>query len=218
LPTRAQKRYEQFRNMSKLITVILILCPILVASSANGEDRAAARAAFMRASQHYKLGEYKEALVEFKAAYRNFEVSTFLFNIAQCERQLEMREEALREYRMYLAEAPDAPNRDEVREMIARLEREVASEKAKREAEEQRRQEANRAVATPAPTSVDATTSVTAKAPPRRATPAYKKWWVWTIVGGVVVGGAAAGLAIGLTRASAAPTANTVLGTAHPFN
>ncbi len=43
-----------------------------------------------------------------------------------------------------------------------------------------------------------------------RATPVYKKWWLWTIVG-VVAAGAAVGIAVGVTQSSTSePTLNPV--------
>ena len=68
------------------------------------------------------------------------------------------------------------------------------------------------------PTATTATPaeSLTASAPPpAEHKPAYKKWWVWTIVGGVVVAGVTTGLVLGLPKS--APTATTSLGTRSPF-
>jgi hypothetical protein len=45
--------------------------------------------------------------------------------------------------------------------------------------------------------------------------PVYKKWWLWTIVGGVAVAGAVTGVAMA-TRPTPL-TANTSLGVQHPF-
>jgi hypothetical protein len=45
----------------------------------------------------------------------------------------------------------------------------------------------------------------------RRATPAYKKWWLWTIVGVVVVG-AAVGVGVGVSQSSGSRFANTYPG------
>jgi tetratricopeptide (TPR) repeat protein len=191
-------------------------------SPAHAEDRAAARRAYASGSQHYKLGEYKEALSDFKEAFRQYEEPSFLYNIAQCERQLDNREAAVREYRMYLAESPNSPKAEEVHALVARLEKEIAAERAKREA----------ATPTPAPAPLVTPPLVTpppaapatplvAATPgpvPTRKTPAYKKWWVWTLVGTAVAGGAAAGLAVGLTRVGAAPSVATSLGTTRPFN
>jgi tetratricopeptide (TPR) repeat protein len=188
---------------------------LLVCGSAHADDRETAREAFRRGSQHYKLGEYKEALAEFKLAFRSYEDPSFLYNIAQCERQLGMREDAVREYRMYLTESHDAPNRDDVRALIDRLEKEIADERANRRAPATAPASLSLTPRTaPSPATADAALVAT-PTHGRAATPAYKKWWVWTLVG-VAVAGGATGLAVGLTRGG--PTATTTLGTAHPFN
>jgi tetratricopeptide (TPR) repeat protein len=198
--------------------ILIIALLVAAAGTARADNRDKARNAFRLGSQHYSLGEYKEALVAFKEAYRSYEDPSFLFNIAQCERQLDQRADAIRAYRMYLVNAPDANNRDEVRQLIARLERELAEERATKAlpppgVQSPKSEPAPTAVATPAPL----TLTVTA-APPQRATPVYKKWWVWTVVGVAVAGGAAAGLAIGLSRSGGqTPTAATSFGTASPF-
>jgi tetratricopeptide (TPR) repeat protein len=109
------------------LSLVLALAP-----SAWAEDRAAARAAYLRGTQHYDLSEYDQALESFKEAYRNFEEPTFLFNIAQCYRQLGNHEKALRFYRTYLIKMPNAPNREEVRQLIAQLNRAIEEEKQSR--------------------------------------------------------------------------------------
>ena len=207
--------------MKWLLTIALILT---MAAPAHADDRARARAAFRLGSQHYSLGEYKEALTAFKEAYRNYEDPSFLFNIAQCHRQLDQRAEAIREYRMYLVNAPDASNREEVRQLIARLEHELAEERATKAAPPPGVQPpavaatASEPVHAAPPPSTTPSLTLTASPPHERATPTYKKWWVWTIVGVAVAGGAAAGLALGLGRGGGStPTANTSFGTASPF-
>src|SRR5262245_26223280 len=104
--------------MRQLCSILLLLA--FATSTAHADDRDKARAAFRLGSQHYVLGEYREALVAFKEAYRNYEDPSFLFNIAQCERQLDQRADAIRAYRMYLVASPNAVNREEVRGLIAR--------------------------------------------------------------------------------------------------
>ncbi|MCU1282896.1 MAG: hypothetical protein JWM53_6442 [bacterium] len=202
--------------MRQLLMIALL---VAAATAAHADDRDKARNAFRLGSQHYALGEYKEALTAFKEAYRSYEDPSFLFNIAQCERQLDHRTDAIRAYRMYLVNAPDANNREEVRQLIARLERELTEERATKAAPppgvQPPKSEPAPAVAatTPAPS-----LTLTAAAPPPRATPTYKKWWVWTLVGVAVAGGAAAGLAVGLSRSGGStPTAPTSFGTASPF-
>ncbi len=207
--------------MKLLVTFALVLA---FATSAHADDREKARAASRLGSQHYALGEYKEALTAFKEAYRSYEDPSFLFNIAQCERQLDQRADAIRAYRMYLVNAPDASNREEVRQLIARLEHELAEERATKAAPPPGVQPPGPQPVTPAvsheppPASASPSLSLTATAPARHDTPTYKKWWVWTLVGVAVAGGAAAGLAVGLTRnGGSTPTANTSFGTASPF-
>ncbi len=205
--------------MKRLWLILLVL--FLATTAHAADDRDKARAAFRLGSQHYSLGEYREALVAFKEAYRNYEDPSFLFNIAQCERQLAERADAIRAYRMYLVNAPDAANRDEVRSLIARLEHEVAEERATKAAPPPGVEAPTAAKSEPAPAKLDATPALTLTAappPPRSDKPTYKKWWVWTIVGVAVAGGAAAGLAIAFTRNDGkTPTAPTSFGTASPF-
>jgi len=101
-------------------------------ATAQAEDRAKAQTAYHSATQHYKLGEYSEALEGFKEAYRNYEDPIFIFDLAQCHRQLGHKEQAARAYRMFLIETPDAPNREKVRNMIATLEKQLAEERGGR--------------------------------------------------------------------------------------
>jgi len=201
-----------------------LLIVLFFSASAHADDRAKARAAFRAGSQHYNLGEFQQALESFREAYRRYEEPTFLYNIAQCERQLGHKREAIREYRAYLNNAQSADNREAVKQIILQIEREIAAddERAAKAAAaaEMAKPSAPTLSATPSPPppTPTAATTLTAGPPhPAEHKPAYKKWWVWTLVGTAVAGGAAAGLAVALTRTGAAPTVNTVLGTAHPF-
>ena len=148
-----------------------------------------------------------------------------MFNIAQCERQLGHKREAVREYRAYLNNAPDTiTNREDIKQIIAQLDKELTDEQNTAKMPPTTVTPPSPAIATaptgtttPSPTAGAADEALTRSAPPPpEHKPAYKKWWVWTIVGGVVVAGAAAGLAIGLSPKSA-PTATTSLGTRSPF-
>jgi tetratricopeptide (TPR) repeat protein len=119
-------------NLAGLL-LLLSLC-----ATARAEDKAKAKEAFRLATQHYYLGEYREALQSFKEAYRAFEDPVLLFDIAQSYRQLLNDQLALREYNMYLTVAPNAPNRDEVRALIEKLERSIAEEQATKTSPPQR--------------------------------------------------------------------------------
>ncbi|MEO6952239.1 MAG: hypothetical protein ABI321_10525 [Polyangia bacterium] len=163
-----------------------------------------ARQHYASGTKHFDLGEYRQALEEFKEAYRLKEDPVFLFNIAQCHRLIgdaDSNVEALRFYRSYLNRAPDAPNRRDVDAKIVALQQSIADEKAK----------AEKAEAPPRSPVVEPVTPELAVAatPAPHKQPVYKKWWVWTIVGVAVVG-IGVGLGVGLgTRSS---------GTASPFN
>src|SRR5947207_846088 len=98
------------------VGVLMALC-----AASFGEDKERSRDAYQRGTQHYDLGEFTDALEEFKEAYRNFHDPAFLFNIAQCYRQIGVNLDAIREYKAYLRNLPDAPNRTEVRQLIAKL-------------------------------------------------------------------------------------------------
>jgi tetratricopeptide (TPR) repeat protein len=196
------------QRLADMIKRVVLVLAVLV-GTVHAEDKKAARDAYRAGTQHYDLGEYKEALSAFKDAYRNFEDPVFLFNIAQCQRQLGESQNAARQYRMYLLKVPDAQNREEVRALIARLEKTIAEEQANKLVAPQGTQtEVQRSPIEPAPPVAVVTTA----RPPAKP-PIYKRWWLWTIVGAVVVAGVAVGAGVGATQSGQTPTAQTNLGT-----
>jgi hypothetical protein len=188
----------------------IMMVLLVVSQPAQAADKAKARAAYGRATQDYDLGEYTEALDEFKEAYRQYEDPSFLFNIGQCHRQLGDKPAAVRAYRTYLIKLPNAPNRALVLDMIAKLEKSIDEEQATKAAPPQGTMtpsgetppEPEPAVAAPAPVAAE---PVVARTAPPPHTPVYKKWWLWTIVGVVVVG-AAVGIGVGVSQTSSTPT------------
>jgi tetratricopeptide (TPR) repeat protein len=121
-----------------VVTLVLGTCSAGVAANAwaQGHESAAtaAKAHFKEGRAHYQLGEYSAAIKEFKEAYHLKTDATFLFNIAQCHRQLHEYGEALRLYRNYLRDAPDAPNREDVEKFIREITLLVEQEKEARAA------------------------------------------------------------------------------------
>jgi len=77
----------------------------------------------------YEVGEYEQALDEFKAAHVAKPDPAFLYNVAQCLRQLRQPDRALVMYRRYLAASPHAENRADALKRIAEIEAELAREK-----------------------------------------------------------------------------------------
>ncbi len=195
--------------------VWILLALLLFAGSARADDKAKAREAFRVGTQHFKLGEYEQALDSFKEAYRNFESPVFLYNIAQCERQLNHKQEAIRFYRQYLADAKDATNRDEVQGIINKLQSALDEERAAQAKPPQGPIEPAPTTTTPPPTTNAATLTASAP-PPAEKTPVYKKWWLWTAVGVVAVG-VGVGLGVGLGTSSSGSLPSTTFGAAKPF-
>jgi tetratricopeptide (TPR) repeat protein len=92
------------------------------APAAADEAHQKARAAFERGRTLYRLTRFDEALTEFAAAYQLLPEPAFLYNIAQCQRELGHDEAAVKAYEQYLATAPsDDPSRSEVEKTIATL-------------------------------------------------------------------------------------------------
>lgn len=146
------------------------------AQDAAGAD--AARAAHKRGTAAYQLGNFDEAIAAFREAYALSPTAGLLFNLAQAYRAKGPSgcADALRTYRAYLREAPDAPNRALTDGHIADMERCV---------------EAN---APPPPASPPQ--PVPAPAPGPRATqppPDTPIPWVHIAVGGVGVAAAVVG-------------------------
>jgi hypothetical protein len=133
--------------------------------------------------------------------------SALLYDAAQSFRLANRPEKALILYKNYLQLYPNEANAEEVQRQIDRLKQSVAATDRSKTPAAPKAVEPNRAAAATPPvplvqkpvpitaTSTEASASVTKK----KDTPTYKKWWVWTIVGVVVAGGAAT-TAVLLTR------------------
>lgn len=108
-----------------------VTAAIVIATTAHAafaEDKAAARAAYAEGTKYYDLNNFEAALKSFEKAYWNYEEPAFLYNIAQCYRQLDRKQDAVKFYRSYLRKVPDAPNRADVERTIATLESAIAKE------------------------------------------------------------------------------------------
>lgn len=172
------------------------------AGPAFAANKEKAKALYKSGMQHYNLSEHEQALEDFKAAYREYEEASFLFNIAQCQRALGKKEEAVRSYRSFVRESKglSPETRAKVEEIITALETSMRDEQEAKT----RLDAANaaaaaseaRAAAVPEAAAVVATPQPVVE----RRKPVYKKWWLWTAVGGAVVGIAlGVGLGVGLS-------------------
>jgi tetratricopeptide (TPR) repeat protein len=192
-------------SLRKAIAIVLLLVVFPRALLAD-ESATEAKRYYLSGSKHFDLGEYQQALEDFKSAYRVRDDAVLLYNIAQCQRLLGQSDDAVRSYKAYLRRAPSAPNRDEVQAKIVALEQAMnARDRAKSippipPITPPTTPNESRPTDT---TNPEVSSQLTATAPPpQKKEPLYKKWWLWTAVGGVVAVGLGVGLGVGLHKSS----------------
>lgn len=103
----------------KTVSWLLLL---LVASPAHADEQLA-RQHYDKGMVLYNLQLFARALDKFQAAYVEQPDPALLFNIGQAQRQLGLYALAAKSYRAYLAQTPNAPERDEVVARIGEMER-----------------------------------------------------------------------------------------------
>jgi tetratricopeptide (TPR) repeat protein len=190
----------------------LFVLLLTTASVARATEDAAARRAktlFVEGQKQYDLGEWDAALQAFRAAYLEKPDPSFLYNLGQCLRKLGRVEEEAEVYRSYLRRLPDAPNRATVEQFIREAEDQIAHCKKSPPPETLPPGERRFAPATAAAT-------VAAPPQPVNATsrsPLYRRWWLWTAIGGAVAVGVGVGLGVGLAPPSDAMIPSSTAGT-----
>jgi tetratricopeptide (TPR) repeat protein len=109
------------------ILVLVLLFAVAAAPAARagggGNSEKEARALFQRAEMAFNLGKFSDALTDYQAAYQAKPLPGFLFNIAQCYRNMGNYERARFFYRRYLALEPRTSNRRLVEDLIAEMTR-----------------------------------------------------------------------------------------------
>lgn len=185
------------RALGPCFLVLLLTCGSARAQTATSADDEVARGLFQAGKAAYQARKYADALSFFQQAHERSHRPELLFNIGQAAERLRQDEKALEAFRAYLTQVPNAANRADVEARIRQLEQWVA--------------ERNEATAPVAPIALAPTPAETAERAPASADdPAYtegdgaggapvtEQWWFWTGVGAVVLGGAAAALAVAL--------------------
>jgi len=115
--------------------LLLVVPPfgLLGASVATAQDSAAAhkiaaiRARMERGQALFVAGDFEGAAQIFDEGYQAYPYSAFLFNAGVCYKKLGRLDLALARFRDYVRADPTAPDVQEVRERIARLEEEQAA-------------------------------------------------------------------------------------------
>ena len=161
----------------------LLFCAMPAAAD---EVTQSARGHYTQGTKLYDLGRYHDAAKEYEAAFELKDDPALLFNIAQAYRLGHDYADSIRAYKSFLRRVPDTEQRAQVeahiREMQLLLDKQQPPP-----------------TVTPTVTPPTTVTPPPTGEPPRaERTPLYKKWWLWTIVGGVLVAGAVVGITVGV--------------------
>ncbi len=151
--------------ITRLFLLLMVCLAVAVpARTASADDPAtrSARRHFERGEKLFALGKFDEALEEYQTAFDAKPLPGFLYNIGQCFRNLGDLDQAIFSFKKYLRLEPEAENKDAVERLISDLE----EQKAKGEGEK-----------------------FTRRKPKQESKPVTSKWWFWTGIGAVVVGG-----------------------------
>jgi predicted S18 family serine protease len=190
----------------------------LTASAVHAEPKTA-KEFYVSATSHYNLSEWKAALDDFREAYRLKPDNAFLFNIAQCQRQLGAYHDAANSYRAYRREG----GTNDVEKLIAEMDAAADRQRQHEEAAERERAASvpPTGVVTPTTTTTTPTTTTTAPStntlvttPPERQ-PITKKAWFWGVLGAgvaVVAVGVTLGVVYGTPPKNPSLTYGTVAG------
>jgi len=115
----------------------MFITGLVFALLCSGEAYAQKSADHLLAKKHYELGaqlyktsDYPRALAEFEEAYRLAKKPGLLFNIARCHEVMANLEQAMKYYRMFLAQVPDTPKRSLVESRLRNLEKRLAARQA----------------------------------------------------------------------------------------
>jgi hypothetical protein len=168
-----------------------------------------AREHFKSGASAFFRGEYEAAIQEYTTAYRLKKDPALLFDLGQAHKAAGHPAEALRFFKQYLIDLPAAMNRAEVEAKIASLE---AIAKDGVAATAPSNLPATNPV-TPAPTQTAPTTISKPKEHLPSPKPLYRRWWLWTAIGGAVAVGIGVGLGVAFAPGPSAPALNPSAGT-----
>jgi tetratricopeptide (TPR) repeat protein len=208
------------RSLVRRVPALAVLLAIFFTSgqarAQNPSPEELARRHHERGTTFYNLGQFDEAIAEYRKGYEQKADPVFLLNIGEAYRQLGAHEKALFFYRRYLSVVPDAPNRAEIDQKVTTLEQLV-------EAQQRARSPAAaaplppRLSGPPAPAALPPEPDLTTRVPPAPAAagPVWHRWWFWAGVGGLVASGIAVGLLVSSARQPKPPA--TDLGTKRFF-
>jgi tetratricopeptide (TPR) repeat protein len=120
----AQFAQREARGMSRRRWAVFLVCSMVGRAWADEDpDLLLARGHFRRGQAYYEAGDFTHALAEFRAAGAQKHLNQFSYNAAVCEERLGHVDEAIADYREFLASSIDEHANADVRVRVARLER-----------------------------------------------------------------------------------------------
>ena len=202
-----------------ILASALTLSPSLLwAQSAS--DKSFAQEAFKKGQIQYNLGRFEKALEHFSQAYETMPHGAFLFNIGQCHRHLGNHEKAIFFFEGYLRNLPNAPNRNDVEDLISEHRAKLAIAKAqkanpkkkkpppKKKKKKLKPKKKPKKVAAAAPVAKNPEPAAQAPQPPEIKSADQESWVVWALVGGVALLGTAIVVATIVNRGSSGTNDN----------
>jgi tetratricopeptide (TPR) repeat protein len=119
-------------NAGRVLVAFIALAALVPATSygqSDAEKRQQAKEHYEKATRFYDVGKYGEAIAEYEQSYLLLGDPALLYNIGQAYRLWERPEEAIRSYKNYLRQRPEASNRTDVEHKIADLDKVVEERK-----------------------------------------------------------------------------------------
>jgi tetratricopeptide (TPR) repeat protein len=153
---------------------------------------------YLEGRKAFNVGDFKTAVSKFKEAYDLSNKPALLYNIAFAHDKAGDREQAIFFLERYLAEDKGAPQERQA-QVTARI-KTLKQEKSKADAARADAQERKAAAEARKAAAEQADRELALR---KSEKPLYKKWWLWTIVGAVVVGGVVTGVVLGTAKKDA---------------
>ena len=195
-------------GIALVVAVVALAGPVHAQSDAA---RAEAKRHFDQGIRLYNVQSYDEAIVEFKAGYQIDPRPEFLYALGQAQRMNHQCKAAIVSYEAFLRTSPAAKQEEAARRQIDVCRTELAAAPAAAAGQPTPPPASDRADAVAPPPASAAAASISEPAVPSAVTPAapdsrgqaapvYRRWWFWTLVGGIAAGLAIAAWAGAFTR------------------
>ena len=158
------------RNQVAAVLLVFAVAAALTSlpAPARADDEATeqAREHYLKGTKYFDLGQWDDAIAEYREAYKLRSDPAFLFNLAQAYRRKGDLQPALDLYKNYLIANPKSPKRSDIEKRIRTLEKEMKHRPpATPVVKPSEPAPAAAAVATPATTTATATEPVPAPVP-----------------------------------------------------